>query len=127
MDGPWNIGYTAIDQKIALGSDRLLVAEYITEAKYGSSHFTRLRAFDAGYDDDPPRIAVKPGCRWLRIRLHDLSELEITVVRSGRRVLRRTRLPSIRMRRPAGMTRVSVKATDLADHSSAERVRLPRC
>ena len=125
--GPWSLGYGAIDQKIATRGDRLYVAEYVTEAKYGSFHSTRLRAFDAGYDDDPPRIWVARGCRWLRVRIRDLSELEIAVVRSGHRVLRRTRLPSFGMRPPAGRTRISVAATDLADNSSRKTVRLPRC
>jgi uncharacterized delta-60 repeat protein len=124
---PW-VGYNSISQRIALvGEDRLVVSEYAANVKYGSPNIASLRALDAGYDNDPPRISIKPGCRWIRVRIRDLSALELAVVRSGRRVLRRTRYTSFRMRPPSRRARISVEATDFADNSSTKTVRLERC
>jgi uncharacterized delta-60 repeat protein len=123
-----NAGYTAVDQKLALGGDdRLLVAHHVFDGKYGFYHFTTLRSFNAGYDRDDPAISLVTGCRAARVRVTDVSGMHRVVVRAGGRVIRRTDRKRFRVRLPAGARRMAVRATDLARNVSTERVRLPRC
>ena len=124
-----NVGYTAVDQKLALGGeDRVLMAHHVFDGKYGSSHYTTLRSFDAGYDDEPPLVSVVVrGCRSIGVRVTDLSALDRVVIRARNRLVRRTARARFGVRLPNGTRRVSVRATDLADNVSTKRVRLPRC
>jgi hypothetical protein len=122
-------GYPVFDQRLAfLDDDTLVVAEHVFDGKYSFWGPGTLRTFHAGYDDDPPAIAVGVrGCRSLRVRITDLSGLEEVTVRAGRRVLRRTHGRRFRVRLRAGIRRASIRATDLAGNVSTRRVRLPRC
>lgn len=122
-------GYPVFEQSLAfLDADTLVVAEHVYDGKYSFWGPGSLRTLHAGYDDDPPAIAVGARrCRSLRVRITDLSGLEEVTVRAGQRVLRRTHRRSFRLRVPAGIRRVSIRAADLAENVSTRRVRLPRC
>ena len=119
--------YTAVEHAAALVGGRLLVGEHAWDGKYQSNHNTRLLALNAGYDDDRPAVSLTAGCRYLRVRVRDLSGLDAVVVRAAGRVLRRTSDKRFRVRLPDGAPRVSVRTTDLAGNTSRVRTRLPRC
>jgi hypothetical protein len=107
--------------------DHLLVGEHGCNVKYQSDHSTRLRALNAGYDDDRPAISVLAGCRYLRVRVRDLSALDAVVIRAGGRVVRRTSAKRFRVPLPQAAGRASVRATDLAGNTSRKKTRLPHC
>ena len=119
--------YTAVEDAAALVDDDLLVGEHSWNGKYQSDHSTRLRSLSAGYDDDRPAISVLAGCRYLRVRVRDLSALDAVVVRASGRVVRRTSAKRFRVPLPEAAGRVSVRATDLAGNTSRKRTRLPHC
>jgi hypothetical protein len=119
--------YTAVEDAAGLVGDRLVVGEHSWNGKYGGHHTTRLRALYAGYDDDRPTVSLTAGCRYLRVRVRDLSGLDAVVVRGGGHVLRRTRAKRFRVKLPDGARRAAVTATDLAGNASRKRSRLPRC
>lgn len=118
--------YTAIDYASGLVGDRLIVGEHNWDAKYQTSHSARLTAIHAGYDTRGPTISIKPGCRWVRVRVHEEVGLARVVVRIGRRVVRRTTRKPQRFRVRPGM-RVSVVAVDLAGNATRLGTTAPPC
>jgi uncharacterized delta-60 repeat protein len=121
-------GYTVFGQSLALlGEETLVSGEYTFDGKYGFWGGTALRTLHAGYDRDDPSISIAvQGCRRALVHIGDTLGIE-AVVRVNGRVTRRTALRSFRVRTRRGGSRVSVRATDLAENSSIGRVRLPRC
>jgi uncharacterized delta-60 repeat protein len=121
-------GYTVIQHAAAImPDDRLLLATHSFDGKYQWNDETKLRALDAGYDDEDPAISLVAGCRYLRIRVRDVSALDAVVVRAGGHIIRRTSAKRVRVRVPRRVRRLSVTAIDLARHTSRVRTRLPRC
>ena len=85
--------------------------------RYQSWHGGTIHTLHAGYDRGDPKISLTAGCRSLAVSISDLSGMDEV----------RTALRSFRVRTRRGGSRVSVRATDLAENSSIGRVRLPRC
>ena len=122
-------GFSVIEQRLAfLDGDTLVAAEHNYDGKYGFWGPAALRMLNAGYDLDDPSIALTtPGCRSVSVRIDDVSRMDAVIVRADGQVIRRTNRKRFRVRVPDDARRVSVRATDLAGNSSAERARLPRC
>ena len=120
--------YTAIEHAAGLVGDRLVVGEHSWDGKYQSSgsHIATLTALYAGYDTRGPTVSIKPGCRWVRVRVHEEVGLDRVAVRVGRRVVRRTTRKPQRFRVRPGM-RVSVVAVDLAGNVTRIGTTVPRC
>jgi uncharacterized delta-60 repeat protein len=126
--GTFRTGGDEFQQHLAmLDDDTLILAEEEFTAKYQSWHGAAIHALNAGYDRDDPVISVFARCRFVRVRVRDLSELDGVVVRAGGRVVRRTDRKRFRLRTPHRAGRLSIRATDLAGNSSRLRSRLPRC
>jgi uncharacterized delta-60 repeat protein len=122
-------GYAVFEQELAFSdADTLVAAEHAFDGKYSLWGAALLRVLHAGYDLERPSIAIAVrGCRSIGVRISDLSALERVVVRSGRRIVRRTHRKRFRVRVAAGAGRISVHATDVAGNRSRATVRLPRC
>lgn len=121
-------GYTVFAQSLALlGPDLLVAAEYTFDGKYQLWGSTALRTLNAGYDRDDPSISIiVDSCRAALVEIDDTSRIE-AVARVNGRAVRRTTRKRFRVRTRRGGRRVSVRATDLAENVSSERIRLPRC
>jgi uncharacterized delta-60 repeat protein len=121
-------GGASLEQRLAvLDAHTVVLAEQQTTPKYQTWNGGAVHTLHAGYDRDDPSISLVAGCRSLRVRITDLSALDSVVVRADGRVVRRTSRKRLRVRLRAATSRVSVRATDLADNTSTRKVRLPRC
>lgn len=121
-------GYSVIEQRLALlDGDTLVAAEHNYDGKYGFWGPSAVRTLNAGYDLDDPSISIGPGCRSIEVTISDVSRMDRVIVRADGQVIRRTIRKRFRVRVPDEARLVSVRATDLAGNSSAERARLPRC
>ena len=123
-------GYSVIEQRLAfLDADTLVAAEHNWDGKYGFWGPAALRTLNAGYDLDDPSITLDDARLPLGVG-QDHGRLTASagvLVRANGEVVRRTIRKRFRVRVPDDASRVSVRATDLAGNSSAERTRLPRC
>jgi uncharacterized delta-60 repeat protein len=121
-------GGASLEQLMAmLDADTVVVAEQNVTYKYSTWNGGAVSTLHAGYDRGDPKISLTAGCRSLAVSISDLSGMDEVLVRSVRRVIRRTSRKQFRVRLPRDARRVSVRATDLAENSSTRRARLPRC
>lgn len=120
-------GYSTIEQRLAfLDGDTLVAAEHNYDFKYGGWGPAAVRTLNAGYDRREPTISLVAGCRWVRVRVRDVSALDRVVLRVDRRVVRRTTRKNLRIRVRSGL-RISVTAVDVAGNPARVRTTVPRC
>jgi hypothetical protein len=117
-----------LEQQLAMpDADTVVLAEQSITYKYSTWNGGAVSTLHAGYDRGDPKISLTASCRSLAVSISDLSGMDEVLVRSGRRVIRRTSRKQFRVRLPRDARRISVRATDLAENSSTRRARLPRC